>query len=84
MYNYVDAVSDYLIHSRAVADVGFDKLEILILQTAFNIPAFDSWVVKVIEIINADQPSLRSRSLRCEPIKPAAPVINTFIRAYAE
>ena len=54
VHDYFDAATDGFIHSGAVANVGFNKLEIFIPETVFDILPFDFRVVKVIETVDAD------------------------------
>jgi len=54
MHNYFNTVADCLVYSDTVTDISFNELEIFILKTGFNVSAFDLGVVKVVEIINAD------------------------------
>jgi hypothetical protein len=64
MYDYFHAVPDCFIHSVPIADISLDKLEILVLQAAGNIPPFGLGVVKVIEIIDPDYlPAIAEKTL---------------------
>lgn len=54
MDNYFNAIADRFVHSCTVTDVGFDELEIFVFKTVADVPAFDLWVVKFIEIVSAD------------------------------
>jgi hypothetical protein len=54
MYNNLDAVASYPVHRRTVPDVCFDEPEMPVLQAVADISAFDSRVVEIIEIIDAD------------------------------
>ncbi len=64
MDDYFDTVADRFVHSCIVTDVGFDELEIFIFKTVANVPAFDLRVLKIIEIINADdRPAIAKKAL---------------------
>ncbi len=54
MHDYFNTVIYRLVHSGNVADVSFDESEIFILEAATDIAAFDLGVVKVIEIVDAN------------------------------